>query len=391
MSWLRTASLVLVLGSVLAVTSRPAVAAPDDDSESPAHVAYAAGATAFKAKNYEEAARQFEAADDLAPAAPSLRLAIRSRAEAGDGAQAASLAALAISLYSGDDKLGKVARETIARFGPKLQEIDATCSVPCTLIANGQPIHGAPSMAWTVYVDPGATSVGASFGEKKAAAQSVDATAGGSTSLKFEPKKAHPVDDTPSTSGTGGATSTDGTGNTDTPPDGTDPTKPKKHWGIHPAAFGVALGVTAVLGATTIWSGVDAINNPGADTVKKDCVGLGTSCPAYQAGLAHQQRTNILIGVTAGTGAVTIILAIVTNWHGPAKKEDDNPPPPTSSSAALRISEPRLWLDVPDARSSRALLTVPVGAQPHAVSPAGTPGAELLPDGAIVGVSGRFF
>ena len=379
MSWLRTAGVLLALGSVLAVPLRPAVAAPDDDNKSGALGAYEAGATAFKAKNYEEAARQFEAADDLAPAAQSLRLAIRSRVEAGDGAQAASLAALAASLYSGDDKLDKVARETIARFGPKLQKIDATCSVPCALIANGQPIHGAPSMAWTVYVDPGATNVGASFGEKKAPAQSVDATAGGSTSLKFEPKKDHPkVDDTPSTSGTGGASSTDGAGNSDTPTDGTDTNKPKKHWGIHPAAFGVALGVTAGLGATTIWSGVDAINNPGADTVKKDCVGLGTSCPAYQAGLAHQQRTNILIGVTAGTGVVTIILAIVTNWHGPAKKEDDDPPPPTSSSAALRITEPRLWLDVPDARSSRAL------------PPAGTPRGEL-PPGAIVGLSGRFF
>jgi hypothetical protein len=69
------------------------------------------------------------------------------------------------------------------------------------------------------------------------------------------------------------------------------------------------------LGATMIWSAVDTQNNPGADAVKKACAGQGDSCALYQEALSKQRRTNILIGAAAGTGAVTVVLAIFTRWR----------------------------------------------------------------------------
>jgi hypothetical protein len=72
-----------------------------------------------------------------------------------------------------------------------------------------------------------------------------------------------------------------------------------------------------VAGGVTIWSGIDTVNNPGADAVKQGCVGQDESCALYQEGIGKQNRTNILIGVTAGLAAVTVVIgAFATNWGG---------------------------------------------------------------------------
>src|SRR6185312_9871747 len=92
-------------------------------------------------------------------------------------------------------------------------------------------------------------------------------------------------------------------------------TVPTKSSGIHPAAFIVGAVATLGLGGVTIWSGLDAKNNPGVDVVKAKCAGLGETCPEYVEGRQKQTRTNIFIGATAGTAAITVVLAILTNWH----------------------------------------------------------------------------
>ena len=69
-------------------------------------------------------------------------------------------------------------------------------------------------------------------------------------------------------------------------------------------------------GGTTIWSGIDTINNPGADAVREECAGQGEECELYQEGQSKELRTNALIGATAGVAAVTLVLAIVTDWDG---------------------------------------------------------------------------
>jgi hypothetical protein len=368
-----------------------ASAGPDAGKLRDAADSFEAGARAFKDKRFEEAATHFEAADSAVPSEKSLRLAIRARSEANQGSRAATLAALALELYPDEAEITKLSKETIAKFAPKLEQVKVSCASPCILAASSHVVHGEARTRWTIYVEPGKSVVAASFfGDIAAPEQSVVATAGANTTLKFEPPKdvgkggsgGAPPPPPPPTSGSTSSTSSGldastGSGNEIPPNEETPP--PKKPFGIHPAAFGVGLAITAALGATTIWSGIDTQNNPGPDKVKADCVGQGEECPTYQEGLAHELRTNVLIGVTAGVGATTVILAIVTNWKGTPKKQEPTAEEQKASAAAFRVTEPRLWVDVLGASSSS---TTAGSRRPE--------GKETDPTGAVVGLRGRF-
>jgi hypothetical protein len=86
-----------------------------------------------------------------------------------------------------------------------------------------------------------------------------------------------------------------------------------------PAIFFVSLGLTAVAGGLTVWSGMDTIKAPGVAAVKQECVGQGEKCPAYQAGLDSQRRTNILLATTSGLAAVTVVVGVFfTQWSSPS-------------------------------------------------------------------------
>ena len=88
---------------------------------------------------------------------------------------------------------------------------------------------------------------------------------------------------------------------------------------LPPVVFFVAGGLTLVAGGATVWSGIDTINNPGQDAVRRDCVGQDESCPTYQKGRDAQLRTNVLIGATAGLGVVTAVIGVFfTRWGGDA-------------------------------------------------------------------------
>ncbi|HYP89364.1 MAG TPA: hypothetical protein VEQ59_14455, partial [Polyangiaceae bacterium] len=87
-----------------------------------------------------------------------------------------------------------------------------------------------------------------------------------------------------------------------------------KFSGWSPAVFYAGAGLTAVLVGVTVWSGIDTIDNPGADKVKAVCA--SEDCQLYQDGLGRQHRTNALVGVTLGVGAATAVIGIfATDWH----------------------------------------------------------------------------
>lgn len=293
------AALLLVAAPVLA-----------DNAPSAAQLRTAAeqfdlGVEAYKQRAYEQAASHFEAADSAVPSAKTLRLSIRARVEAGQASRAATLAALARLRYPGDEATGKIARETLDKLAPRLHEVHVTCGSPCVLAVGARVVPGEPRDRWVVFLDPGKAEVRASFSDTVAAApRSLVAKAGGMDELSFEPEEepgpvAPPKKDTPLKK------------------DAPEEPKPK---GISPAFFGVSLAVTAGLGATTIWSGVDTLTNPGVDAVKAACQGKGEGCPLYQEGLSKQRRTNVLIGATAGVAAVTVVFAVFTRWRGAKKK-----------------------------------------------------------------------
>lgn len=317
----RTAPAVALTALLLAA----APASADDARKPPdaARVRAAAeqfdlGVVAFKGRDWETAASRFEAADAAVPSPKALRQAIRARTEAGQGSRAATLAALALDRYASDDATAKLARETMEKYEPLLQRVNVSCASPCVLAVGIRSVPGESNSRWVVYLDPGSETLSASFaGGVGSVPRKVDAKAGGKVELRFEPeeKKAPPppVGKPPPPPSKG-----------EVPPD-PPPKEESKSKGISPAFFAVSLVATAGLGGTTIWSGIDTINNPGADAVKKACQGKGPDCELYKEGVAKQLRTNILIGATAGTAAVTVLFAIFTNWRGNKAKPPAEP------------------------------------------------------------------
>jgi hypothetical protein len=340
----RRAVALIVCATGFSVVAPSPARADDGDKRARAAGEYDAGSVAFKKKDYEKAATHYEAADAAMPNAGALRQAIRARSEAGQGSRAATLALQALERYPNDGPLFKISHDTIEKYEMILHKVHVTCGAPCALSVGGQPVPGEPRLKWDIYVDPGSIAVSATMNGAPAVSKSVEAKPGGEGELQFESKKkkaAPPVvapvpapDATPSKA--------------ETPPEDPKPveegkddkkddkdTGPRK--GISPAFFGVGAAAFVGLGIATIWSGIDTQKNPGPDAVRAACQGKGTSCPEYQLGLAHQTRTNVLVGVTAATGAVTIVLGVFTNWRGgnSGNRKPEKPEAPVEPTAIV--------------------------------------------------------
>jgi hypothetical protein len=261
--------------SVGATTRAQTVSEPTPAQVRAAAEAFDRGREAYKAQEFVEAAEQFESADSNAPSSSALELAIRARDKAGELDRAATLMALALKRHPADDNLMKLAADLSRRASEKLFELTTSCDVPCDLTVGGKLIHGAPDTQRTIYVP-------ATPASDKMSQDPVDA-----------PEPTSPQ----SSERDEGATSA------------------SRGWS--PIVFFVGAGVTAVLGGVTIWSGIDTVNNPGADRVTNECGSQGEACELYQEGLSKQRRTNVLIGVTAGVGVATILVGVLaTDWSG---------------------------------------------------------------------------
>ena len=289
--------------------AQPIFAQPDAGEVRKAAQAFDDGARAFKAGDYEEAASRFEAADNSVPSADSLRLAIRARSKAGQSARAASLAALAVQRYPTEEKTRKVADDTIEAAAPELHKVNISCASPCVLAVGTRGIHGEATTRWEIFLEPGNHEVSASFfGDAGGGRVFVQAEAGGETSVRIEPDEEEPPPVAPPPKKQPEPQPTQPDDGADTTDDG---------WGLHPAFFIAGIVATAGVGGVTIWSGIDTQNNPGADAVREGCRGQGEDCELYQDGLDRQNRTNILIGVTAGVGALTVLVGtVLTDWGG---------------------------------------------------------------------------
>jgi hypothetical protein len=296
----------------------PVAAGADPAELRAAAEAFDAGSAAFKRKDFEEAAAHFEAAYAAVPSAKALRLAIRSHAEGGHGARAATLAAIAQARYARDDATAKLAAETLEQLEPLLQRVQVTCAPACLLIAGGsETLPGEPSTRWIVYVDPGKATLLGSFGEgRPTASKEVAAVAGRTTSVTLEAKSkaAPPAPPAPPAPAPPQPVVAPPPASPEPPP---PPPEPSSGHGAPRGVFYGGLAVTAVLAGVTVWSGVDTLSNPGADAVRTACAGKGEACPEYEAGRAHQARTNVLLGATIGTAAATGLIGLFfTSWKG---------------------------------------------------------------------------
>ena len=302
----------LALGiSVLALVSAtvaPAYAQDVAAEPTPAQIRVAAeafdkGREAHQAEEYVTAAEQFEKADYNAPSVAAIELAARSRDKAGELDRAATLASLGVKRYPEEQNLLKLAGDLAKRARQTLFELTATCDQPCELAVGGKLVHGVPDTQRVLFVAPGSLTVRAGWSDNRNDSRRVEATAAGSGEVSFtapEPEAAEVAEKPPEAA-------------PPPPVEAPPPAEDKKWAGLPPAVFYASAGVTAVLVGVTVWSGLDTVNNPGADRVKAECA--NEDCALYRDGLDRQHRTNALLGVTIGVGAATALLGVfATDW-----------------------------------------------------------------------------
>lgn len=294
-------------------------AAPSAEKIKSAAAEYDLAVRAYGDNKFEEAAIHFENAFRAAPDAQPLRNAIRTRRQAGQLARAATLAALALDRYASDEKTMTTAKETLADADPKLHRVTLSCDVPCEVAVDRKMVTVEEGFTKAkLYFEPGPHSLVVSWPGDRSKEVKIDGKPGTREDVSLtappmpeKPPENPPVAQTPPVTG---------------PPPPPPSTKP-----FGPAVFGVMFGLTAVAGGVLIWSGVDTLNNPGADAVRTQCVGLGESCPAYKTGLASQLRTNVLIGVTGGLGLLTGVVGLfLTQWSSPKKDAEPSVSPAVS-------------------------------------------------------------
>lgn len=270
---------------------------------------YDAGRRSFGDGKFEEAAAHFENAFHDAPSPVALRNAIRARKEAKQGARAATLATLAVSKYPDDAATQEVAKATLSELEPQLHKVLFKCTPECNVAADGRAVSVEDAAEVRFYLDPGPHSLVVGWTEDRSKVVPLTAKAGSSTELSFRAPPVAPKAALPAEGAAVPAAATEAES------ERAPSTKP-----FGPAVFVVGAGLTTAGIVATIVSGVDTINNPGADAVRRDCAGVGPTCPTYQQGLDSQTRTNVILGITIGVGVATAIVGLFfTQWSSPSK------------------------------------------------------------------------
>jgi hypothetical protein len=299
-----------VAGSLALFAATSAAQSPEPNAEQIRVAAeeFDDGKRAFKEGEYVTAAEHFEKADQNAPSAAALELAMRARERAEQLDRAATLAELALVRYPDNADLQTSAQALVDRAERELHKVSVTCDTPCDLVVGTKIIAGPAATERIVYLPPGEHVMKAGWAEGRTQSQKITATEAGTSEVQFtEP----PASAEPAASGEDDPA--DDAVETDASLDAGTPVKAKGGWS--PAVFWVGVGLTAVAGGVTAWSGIDTINSPGADAVRERCI--DESCPEYQEGRDKQTRTNILAGVTAGVGVATILVGVLaTDWSG---------------------------------------------------------------------------
>jgi hypothetical protein len=299
-AWLAGVVTAAVAGG-LAISPRAALAddaPPSAERLRSAASEYDAGRRAFGEKDYEGASVHFENAFHDAASASALRSAIRARRKAGELARAATLATQAQVLYPKDAPTVAVVKEILKEAKKKLERLTLRCTPDCGVAADGKAISTEDGSELIFYLEPGDHELVVSWTSDRNKTSVVTATAGADEAMLFE---APPVAPPPPPV-------------VEAPPPPPPPSKP-----LPPLYFYSAAGLTLVFVGVTVWSGVDAENNPGAAAVRRDCVGLGASCPEYKQGLSAQLRTNALLGTTIGLAAATGVVGVFfTQWSRPS-------------------------------------------------------------------------
>jgi hypothetical protein len=294
---------------------------PDAERLKIAAEEFDAGRRAFKVKDFENSAVHFENADRDAPSPEALQSAMRARKEAGQMARAATLGAWGLARYPADKVFADAAHPVLAEADKTLHKAAISCQPDCTVVVDNKVMPFPEGANAVVYLDPGPHAVAVGWPNNRHRNSDIVAVPGGTSKLVFNSASSDKSNgDTPPLSPDEGPISSDQQADRGPEPD--------KKGGLPPAVTYVGIAATVVLGGITTWSGIDTLNNPGADTVKtcqqtkpkEECE------PLLAQGRAHETRTNVLLAVTGVVAVTTGVMALFfTNWGddtAPGDKKD---------------------------------------------------------------------
>jgi len=268
----------------------PGIARADPPStHTRAREAYDRGTLAYQHGDYARAGAEFAQADSLEPSAVSLQAGLDSALLADDPVLGATLLAR-VDARGSDPALSRMAANARTRFAHRTGQIRFEChpQQPCLVAVDGAGVDASTPH----FVLPGSHMVALQTGSRTEE-HMVDVKADQAATVALagvEPPSG------------GGA----GAGDTD-----------REAPGVTPVWFFVGVGLTAALGAATVFSLADTVSkhnefiSRGCPSVSSnDCLQLGDS------GSAAQLRTDVLLGATAAAGAATVILGVFfVRWH----------------------------------------------------------------------------
>ncbi len=298
---------LLALGVALTAPAQAAPAA-EPAAAPAASVAYRKGIAAVNAKDFAAAAKWFAEADRLLPSPAALTSALRASIRADDGPLAMELAertekraapkpGVRVPPEADFRAAAATARTT---FAAKTGKLKLRCHPKVACKAKVGDRDMKPDVALWMGVGKHLVSVTAAgrTDEIKAEVRPGETTVVEPAPAPMPPPSAPAP---PKPTATGPAAS--GAPAPPPPP----PDESPQSDGLSPAWFGVALGTTAVLGGITLGSGFDT-------KAKHDAYLSGGE--GLEDGQAAQVRTNMLLGVTGGLAAGTLILGLFTDWGG---------------------------------------------------------------------------
>jgi hypothetical protein len=306
----------IALGSLLVWSS--AVRAQDlnpAERRAAAEAAYDRGTRAYRGGDYAQAARWYETANELAPAAAALLQAIRAHGRAGNTLRAATLVSHVVSEY-GEERARRSMRhlEEAEREGFK---VTVSCT-DCTL-----ELDGESEVFRTFYLAPDVSHTLVGVFEGGRTEREVRGAAGTSTEVALEPP---PPPEPVVVEG---------------PPRVIE--VPAEDGGISPAFFITGLVLTAAAGGFAIWSWLDTL--AAADVYEMDIRDNGPTDRAramLDEGRDLELRTTIIDIGTAVLGAATILLLVFTDWDGEDEREDEGAPA-GESEIAFGSRTPLAW------------------------------------------------
>jgi hypothetical protein len=305
---MKTGAIVISLAFTLFVATTKATA----EDVNGAAKAFSQAQEAQLGGDIARAADLYELADELAPSAPALRNATRARLAAGHLAMAATNAAQLLRRYPNDKESRDIAEAILSRLGPQLAQLDVACATACTLLVDGKVVASVARPQHALFIQPGARTIAATFGDGRQASNQITAPADKITTVRFE-APARPVAPkvTPKVEPGSGAAESTGLGAQQSASSGLP-----RYWAIGGAVVTVGFGVATVVSGLSTLSTRDKI---------RDAVAAGQSMMAaqlYNTGRDQQIRTNIFLGATVVAGVGTVALAVFTNWSGPSKERE---------------------------------------------------------------------